>query len=130
LLSRQTRKTRRVDVAAEIPANKTLRFLPAEKARFGLCHFEKFAVKNDSAERIGELEGFIIDPPARKLRYVVVHPRGMFSRPRLVPLPGARIDAQSEALLVDESLSRCEPFDSARYPEISDDDVITALFAA
>lgn len=119
-------------MTAQTAANKTLRFLPAEKARLGLCHFEKFAVKNDSAERerIGELEGFIIDPPARKIRYVVVHPRGMFSRPRLVPLPGARIDAQSEALLVDESLSRCEAFDEARYPELSDDDVITALFAA
>jgi PRC-barrel domain len=117
-------------VAAQTVANKTLRFLPADKARFGLCHFEKFAVKNDSAERIGELEGFIIDPPARKIRFVVVHPRGLFSRPCLVPLPGARIDAESEALHVDETLSRCEPFDSSRYPELSDDDVITALFAA
>jgi PRC-barrel domain len=123
-------KRRRLDVAAQIPANKALRFLPAEKARYGVCQFEKFAVKNESAERIGVLEGFIIDPPARKIRYAVVHPRGFFTRPCLVPVPGARIDAREEALLVDESLSSCEPFDASRFPELSDDDVLTALFAA
>jgi hypothetical protein len=95
-----------------------------------VCQFEKFAVKNDAAEPIGNLEGFIIDPPARKIRYVVVNPRGLFSRPCLVPVPGARLDGEAEALLVDEPLSRCEPFDASRYPEVSDEDVITAVFAA
>jgi hypothetical protein len=95
-----------------------------------VCQFENFAVKNDSAEPIGELEGFIIDPPARKIRYVVVHPRGFFARPCLVPVLGARLDTESEALLVDGSLSRCEPFDRSSYPDLTDDDVLTALFAA
>jgi hypothetical protein len=95
-----------------------------------VCQFEKLAVKNDAAEPIGDLKGFIVDPPARKVRFVVVHPRGTFSRSRLVPMPGARLDAESEALLVDEPLSDCERFDASRYPEVSDEDVLTAVFAA
>lgn len=117
-------------MAAQVIANTALRFLPAQKVRCGACHFEQFAVKNGSEERIGALEGFIVDPPARKVRYVVVNPHGLFTRPRLVPMPGARIDAESEALLVAGSLSRCEPFDRALYPDLSDEDVLTAVFAA
>jgi len=117
-------------VARETAANTALRFLPAERVRCGACHFEQFAVKNESAEPIGKLEGFIVDPPARKIRFVVVHPRGVLSRSCLVPLSDARLDQEAEALLVDAPLSRCEPFDSSRYPEVSDEDVITAVFAA
>jgi hypothetical protein len=117
-------------VLRETTANTALRFLPADRTRFGRCQIEKFAVKNESAEPIGELEGFIIDPPARKIRYVVVHPRGFLSRPCLVPLPGTRLDTESATLLVEEPLSGCEPFDAARFPEVSDEDVLTAVFAA
>ena len=111
-------------------ANTALRFLPAGRVKFGMYQFAKFSVKNESAEPIGNLAGFIIDPPARKIRYVVVNPRGLFSRPCLVPVPGARLDGEAEALLVDEPLSRCEPFEASRYPVVSDEDVITAVFAA
>lgn len=119
-----------MDVIRQTAANTALRFLPAGRASCRVCQFEKFAVKNDAAEPIGELEGFIIDPPARKIRYMVVHPRGLLSRSCLVPLSDARLDAEAEALLVDEPLSRCEPFRASRYPEVSDEDVLTAVFAA
>jgi hypothetical protein len=117
-------------VAAEVIANTALRFLPARKVRIGACHFEKFLVKNESGERMGALEGFIVEPGARKIRYAVVHPRGLLAQPCLVPLPGTRIDAESETLVVDGSLSGCEPFDRSSYPKFSDEDVVTAVFAA
>jgi hypothetical protein len=117
-------------VAAQVTANTALRFLPARKVRIGACHFEKFAVKNESGERIGALAGFIVDPGARKTHHAVVHPRGLFAQPCLVPIPGIRINAESETLFVDGPLSRCEPFDRSRYPEFSDEDVMTAVFAA
>lgn len=118
-------------MALETTVNKALRFLPVERVRCGVYNFEHFAVRNESAEPIGDLEGFIVDPPARKVRYAVVNPRGLFARPRLVPVPGARVDTESEALLVDgPPLSRCETYDSSRFPELSDEDVLTAVFAA
>jgi hypothetical protein len=117
-------------VDAEIAANTALRFLPAERVRCGVYRFERFAVKNEAAEPIGDLAGFIIDPPARKVRFAVVNPRGLFARPCLVPVADARLDSEAEALMVNDSLSGCEAFDRARFPEISDEDVLTAVFAA
>jgi PRC-barrel domain len=117
-------------VTRETAANKALRFLPVERVRCGVYNFEHFAVKNEAAESIGDLEGFIVDPPARKVRYAVVNPHGFFARPRLVPVPGTRVDTEHEALLVDDPISRCEPFESSRFPELSDEDVLTAVFAA
>lgn len=117
-------------MAAEVTANTALRFLPARKVRIGACHFEKFSVKNESQERIGALEGFIVEPGARKIRYAVVNPRGLFAQPCLVPIPGTRINAESETLFVDGPLSGCEPFDRSSYPAFSDEDVVTAVFAA
>lgn len=112
------------------PSESTLRYLPARRVRCGVYNGQSLSVENESAEPIGDLDGFIVDPPARKVCYAVVHPRGIFARPRLVPLPGTRLDAEREALLVDGPLSRCEPFDAARFPELSDEDVLTAVFAA
>jgi hypothetical protein len=48
----------------------------------------------------------------------------------LVPLPGARLDPEREALLVEGPLSGYERFEASRFPEMTDEDVLTAVFAA
>jgi hypothetical protein len=119
-----------MEMPRQAPAQTSLRYLPADRVKCGEYRFEQLAVKNASAEPIGDLDGFIVDPPARKVRFAVVHPRGMFATRRLVPVPGVRFDPSRDALLVDASISRCEPFDASRFPEFSDEDVMTAVFAA
>jgi hypothetical protein len=107
-----------------------LRYLPARRVRCGVFNGKALRVENDSAEPIGKLDGFLIDPSARKARFVVVHSRGFLPQPRLVPLEGARLNPEREALLVEGPLSRYEAFEASRFPEMSDEDVLTAVFAA
>jgi PRC-barrel domain len=108
-----------------------LRYIPAGQVRWGGTPLPRLNVRNDG-EPLGKLEGFIISPSARRVRYAVVQPYGFFEKPRLVPLAGARLDkANGGSLLVDdEEISRCETFDAERYPRMSDDDLLTAVFAA
>jgi hypothetical protein len=108
-----------------------LRYIPAGQVRWGGTALPRLTVRN-GAEQLGKLEGFVICPPTRKVRYAVVQPYGFFEKPRLVPLSGARLDqANGGSLLVDdEGIMRCETFDAKRYPRMSDDDLLTAVFAA
>jgi hypothetical protein len=115
----------------DYPANSPFRYLPARRVRCGVFNGKSLRVVNDSAQSIGNLDGLIIDPSARKARFVVIQPRGFLpQQPRLVPLPGARLDPEREALLVEGPLSGYERFEASRFPEMTDEDVLTAVFAA
>jgi hypothetical protein len=111
-------------------ANSVFRYLPARRVRCGVFNGKALHVENESAEPIGKLDGFLIDPSARKALFAVVQPRGFFPQPRLIPLEGARLDPQREALLVEGPVSQYERFEAARVPEMSDEDVLTAVVAA
>jgi hypothetical protein len=109
----------------------TLRYIPAGQVRWGGTPLPRLTVRNGS-EQLGKLEGFIICPSTRKVRYAVVQPYGFFEKPRLLPLAGAHLEHENGGSLQvdDEEISRCEKFDAERYPRMSDDDLLTAVFAA
>jgi hypothetical protein len=108
-----------------------LRYIPAGQVRCGGTALPRLTVRNGE-EPLGKLEGFIVSPSSRKVRYAVVQPHGFFEKPRLVPLDDARLEqGNGGSLLVDdEEITRCETFDAERYPRMSDDDLLTAVFAA
>ncbi|HEX2445918.1 MAG TPA: PRC-barrel domain-containing protein [Vicinamibacterales bacterium] len=116
---------------AKVLDRDALRYIPAGQVRCGGTPLPRLTVRN-GAEQLGKLEGFIVSPSSRKVRYAVVQPHGFFEKPRLVPLAAAHLDqADGGSLHVDdEEIARCETFDAERYPRMSDDDLLTAVFAA
>jgi len=79
---------------------------------------------------LGQLEGFIVDPIARRLQYLVVKTSGWLGLTRLMPLESARIDVDGHTieLLDDDTVDRSEPFRPERFPAFSDTDLIAAIF--
>jgi hypothetical protein len=82
---------------------------------------------------LGNLEGVIIDPTERRLRYFVVESSSGFRiRRYLVPVDGgARVESDSCTLRLDvapDDLSACEEFDGS-VREFSDEDLVAATFA-
>ena len=84
-------------------------------------------------EPIGSLDGLLIDPVERRLRFFVVQSPGLLrSRRYLLPSDcAARVDADGRALYVAverADLRRCEEFRRSSVPAYSDDDTVEALF--
>ena len=82
---------------------------------------------------LGVLDGIVIDPTERRLRYFVVESTGWLRRKRfLLPADGAaRVDNDLGELRLEvdsEDLSGCEEFKTGSVRDFSDDDLIAGLF--
>src|SRR5690348_7556041 len=81
---------------------------------------------------IGKLDGIVVDPTRRQVRFYVVEAPGWF-KPRhyLLPLTPVRLDRDHNALEVDvdaAEISRLDEVEPATFRRFSDDDLIDALF--
>src|SRR5688572_20225825 len=94
-----------------------LRYLNATRIEGPLPTFNGLDVRDSKGRRVGRLDGIIIDPAERRLRYLVVDDGGFLENHRyLIPLQRTRIDAERPALWVDvdsADLGGCEDFDPA-----------------
>lgn len=110
-----------------------LRYLNATQIEGPLASFARLDVRSREDQTIGRLDGILIDPMERCVRYFVVDDDGSRRHHRyLIPLAPTRLDAGRRALCVDVTTSdveRCEDFEDASFPRFSDDDLLTALFA-
>jgi protein SCO1/2 len=84
-------------------------------------------------ESIGVINGVLIEPETRMLRYYVVEPARLFNRRRYLVSADtpAVILSEDHALRVDvplESIER-QRFDSRSVQKFSDDDLLTAMFS-
>ena len=81
---------------------------------------------------LGKLDGVLIDPHHRKVRYYVVEARDRFaSRHYLLPLTATRLDCDRRTLEVDieaDEIHRLDNVEPETLPRFSDDDLIAALF--
>jgi hypothetical protein len=79
---------------------------------------------------LGRLDGVLIDPLRRKVRFYVFEPSGgMSSRHYLLPLTAARLDRQRRALEVDveaDEMDQLDEVEPERLPQFSDEDLKTA----
>jgi hypothetical protein len=109
------------------PLSSTLRYLDADDVDDSVIDFDNTAVRAADGQKVGEVDGFIIDPIRRRAYYVVVDSGGWFtSRHYLVPIGHTRVDAENEALVVDidkVSISRYPEFDAERFAELNDDEL-------
>lgn len=111
-------------------ANTTLRYVDASRLNSPAGDLADLDFRGFDDQRIGTLDGVVVEPETRRLRFFVVESSG--SRRILLPadLP-ARIDTATKTLRVDvdpDDLAHCEEFDSADAPEHSDEDFIASLF--
>jgi hypothetical protein len=108
-------------------------YLNASKVLSPAGGLSRVDLRSPDNKLLGDLDGVIIEPAERRLRYFVVTSPGWFRRRRyLVPADAApQIDTKSRTLRLDVNpadLCACEEFDD-RLREFSDDDLITATFA-
>ena len=107
-----------------------LRYIDADHVESSAQDLAGFDVVTVAGKRLGEFDGLIVDPPERRIWYLVVYRSGLFGRRRLlVPMSAARLDVDHKAVQVElESDTDCPAFDAGAFPPFSDEDVVSALF--
>lgn len=112
----------------------TLRYLDAHAVECPAGKLEGLSLVSQDDESVGLIDGVLIDPVTRKLRYFVVEVARLFNRRRyLVPADSpAVVIPEDRALRVEvpsDSIER-QRFDARSVPRFSDDDLLTALFSS
>jgi len=109
-----------------------LRYIHADHVDTPAGRLDHAVLVSPTNARLGKLEGIVIDPMSRKVRYYVVESRGwLFSRHYLLPLMPARLDRDSNTMEVDVEagdLDRLDEVEPHAIPRFSDDDLLTAMF--
>ena len=105
-----------------------LRYIDAGHVEGRADDLSGFDVVTWTGRKLGALDGLIVDPPERQIKYFVVYDGG-FGRRRLVPVSSARLDLDRRAVEVDlEADDDCPAFDARTFPRFSDEDVLSAMF--
>src|SRR5262245_54706911 len=86
------------DIMAAESAPSDLRYLEPIQATIDGVRCEDMTVRAATGGVLGRLQGFIVDPVARQLRYFVVRTSGIMGRSRLLPVIGARFDLEHRAI--------------------------------
>jgi hypothetical protein len=110
-----------------------LRYIDAAHVDSPVGSLNAIKVLSHSEGNVGKLDGLIIDPIERQVRYFVVESRRLLrSRRYLVPLTPATIDAEHGTLRLEfesEDLDELPEVPSEPFRPYSDDDLMSALFA-
>lgn len=103
-----------------------LRYLDAADLDDADVDFSRLDVRSSHGERLGDLDGFVVDPESGRVLYTVVDSGGWFSSRRLlVPIGHARVDRDGRALLVEDSreiLLRYPEFREQNFRNFSDEE--------
>ena len=104
-----------------------LRYLDADDVDDAVVDYDGLDVYGADGHKIGDVDGFIIDPAARRVNYVVVDSGGWFtSRRLLLPIGHATLATDRRSLQTDvtrESLRRLPEFDEDRFHELKDEEL-------
>ena len=104
-----------------------LRYVDADEVGSEVVDFDDLKVRTPDGDKLGEVDGFIIDSDARRAYYVVVDSGGWFrSRRFLVPIGHARVDDDGDALVLDvsrDTISRYPEFDRDSFDRLSDEEL-------
>lgn len=104
-----------------------LRYLDADDVDNTVVDYDGLDVMGPDGEKVGAVDGFIVDAQAGRVHYVVIDSGGWFrSRRFLLPVGHATVARDPGALRVDvirTALSQYPEFDEKRFREFSDDDL-------
>jgi hypothetical protein len=103
-----------------------LRYLDADDLDDSVVNFDALDVHGTDGEKLGELDGFLVEPTAGRVLYLVVDSGGWFtSRRFLLPVEHATVDRDAKSLRVNvskQSLRGYPEFDEDRFGAYSDDE--------
>ncbi len=104
-----------------------LRFLDAEDVNDAVVDYDGLDVRGPNGDKLGDVDGFIVDAQAGRVYYVVVEASGWFRSNRmLVPIGHVTLDVDDKALKVDvsqDALTRYPQFDEERFQAFSDEEL-------
>ena len=106
-----------------------LRFLDAHDVDDAVVDYDGLDVHGPEGERIGRVDGFVIDPDACRVHYVVIDSGGWFSSQRLLlPIGHASLATDRKSLCTNvtrDVLSRLPELDEDRFRGFTDDELKT-----
>src|SRR3989442_12607459 len=104
-----------------------LRYVNADDLDDTTVKFASMRVENAQDEKLGTVDGFIIDVDTARPYYVVVDSGGWFkSKHYLVPVGHARLDEERGVMLADltrERIKRFPGFDKDEFAKLSDQEL-------
>ncbi len=104
-----------------------LRFIDAADILGCAVELDGLPVYSVSAERLGEIDGFIVDAHTGSPYYAVVDSGGWFrTRRYMVPVGHLAVDGESARAFVDfgkKTIESFPPFDFDRFEEVPDEDL-------
>jgi hypothetical protein len=104
-----------------------LKYVPVEDLDRSKMTFDKVTVKDQAGEKLGKLEGFIIDVDSARPYYVVVNAATWFrSKHVLIPIGHVEIDYDSRVLISDLAKGRVKRFpgfDLDTFPQLTQADL-------
>jgi hypothetical protein len=104
-----------------------LRYLDADDVDDSVVDFDELDVSGRDGEKLGVVDGFIVDLASGRALYIVIDSGGWFrSRRFLAPIGHAVIDQTRRALSLDiskERLHNYPEFEEARFSAFTDDDL-------
>lgn len=113
-------------MATETYASR-LRYLDAADLDDSTVSFDGLDVRGSNDEKLGDLDGFIVDSGSGRVFYAVVDSGGWFtSRRFLLPVGHATLDSDRRAMHVDvtkDAVKRFPDFDADRFRGFTDDEL-------
>lgn len=110
-----------------------LRYLDASHVQTPVGALGNVSLVSPTNDTVGKLDGVVIDPAERRVRYFVVESRHWFhSRRYLLPATPCHIEPSRKALVVDveqDDIEQLPEVGSQPFPTFSDEDAISAMFA-
>lgn len=110
-----------------------LRYIDASSISTPLGSLKQLALVSPTNGDLGKLDGMIFDPWERHVCYFVVESRHwLHTRRYLLPATPTRIESDAKTLHLDiepGDLRELPEVDTAVYPRMSDEDLISALFS-
>jgi hypothetical protein len=106
-----------------------LRYLGAGDVDDGVVDFDGLDVRGQDGEKLGQVNGFIVDLATGRVLYLVIDSGGWFRTRRfLAPIGHAVVDRPANALSLDitrERLTGYPEFDETRFSQFSDADLFS-----
>ena len=117
----------------QFPITSELSYLDASKVTSPAGVLSELDVLSTEGQRLGSIEGVVIDAAARHVRYLSVRLSGLFGRRRYLVQADqlGQIEGERKALrlLVDLRNEAVHGLDAAALRKFSDDDLLAAIFA-
>ncbi len=104
-----------------------LRILDVADLDDSTVDFGKLAVKTPTGDKLGKVDGFVVDVNSGRPYYIVVDASGWFKTKHfLLPIGHAQLDRESDAIVADVPRDRVKNFpgfDKAEFAKLSDADL-------